>query len=126
MIVPDEDLSKYATVPPPPMDCGVSSISFDSFLVRWTNPVFDGGLPIFDYELEIGVVSETRKGKQLETAATLLRTSRWCFDLPVASEQFKVTGMQAGMPVKNIRVRAINRIGPGHWSPAVSVVTLAG
>jgi hypothetical protein len=116
LVEPSASVTQFAMPPPPPGSCSIAVITCNSMTVRWTNPVFDGGQPIYDVEMEYVLREKT----------VCTRLSRWCLELPIPSEQFVVSGLPASTAVRGIRVRCINVVGIGQWSPMISSVTTTG
>lgn len=77
----------------------------NNITVRWTDPDYNGGAPVLEYELEMegpdSIPSLVHKNKESECTVTKLK--------PGCNYTFKV--------------RAINRIGPGPWSDSVTITS---
>ncbi|CAH1175829.1 unnamed protein product [Phaedon cochleariae] len=76
-----------------------------SVTIRWTEPDYNGGAPILDYEVEMtppnGPSTPIQKSKDTECTVTTLEPGRdYAFS-----------------------VRAVNRIGPGAWSEPLPVTS---
>ncbi|KAJ8961083.1 hypothetical protein NQ318_008759 [Aromia moschata] len=76
-----------------------------SITVRWTEPDYNGGAPVLDYEVEMASPDSSRamvhKSKEVECT---------------------VTGVSPGCDYYFV-VRAVNRIGPGSWSEPLKVTS---
>lgn len=76
-----------------------------SISVRWTEPDYNGGAPVLDYEVEMISPDSSRSivHKSKETECTINNLSPGC--------DYVFT------------VRAVNRIGPGSWSEPLKVIS---
>lgn len=77
----------------------------NSITIRWSEPDYNGGAPVLEYEVEMVSPDSSRslvhKSKETEcTAINLLPGSEYSFE-----------------------VRAVNRIGPGPWSEILTVMS---
>ncbi|XP_060516675.1 fibronectin type-III domain-containing protein 3A isoform X2 [Cylas formicarius] len=93
-----------------PGRCGtpklVGRAKSDSLTVRWTEPDYNGGAPVLDYELEM---------INPESSPTIVHKSKE-LECTVSS------GVQPGAEY-SFAVRAVNRIGAGPWSEVLKVAS---
>jgi hypothetical protein len=87
----------------------------------WEAPVFDGGLQIFDYEIDY------KKQVDIFDKATKLwirriegmdpvTTSQWCMRGPVCHTGFRLKNLSAGQSYVDFRVRCTNVRGYGEYA----------
>uniref|UniRef100_A0A8C3BP64 Titin n=1 Tax=Cairina moschata TaxID=8855 RepID=A0A8C3BP64_CAIMO len=95
-------------VPGPPGTPFVTSVSKDSMVVQWNEPVNDGGSKIIGYHLE-------RKERNSILWAKLNKT-------PIPDTKFKTTGLEEGLEYE-FRVYAENIVGIGKASRASECYT---
>lgn len=100
--------------PGPPTDVRAEPTSYNSITVRWADPVFSGGQPIFEHEIAYELYANRAKNR--DTNRFVTTCSRWCLDYPVALESFVLSGLPPATEVLNIRVRCKNKVGSSEWS----------
>lgn len=113
--------SDHATPPQAPYEVVLMSADTNSLTIKWQPPVFDGGAPIFDYEVMFRVRREVVTGLNRsefveDDLDEPLRTARWCLAFPVCFEGTVLEDLPADCEFLDLRVRALNDIGPGVWS----------
>jgi hypothetical protein len=129
-----------AAMPPrPPRNFMSASVGPDWIDLRWDPPIIDGGFPIFEYEISYSIhriikidkcvdalcceavestfwltkrplyfIRYTKEDLILPQSPVL--TSRWAQKHPVASNGFRLTGLEAGGHYVNISVRCCNEV----------------
>jgi WD40 repeat protein/tetratricopeptide (TPR) repeat protein len=117
-----------ATRPQPPEGLSFTSPTSTSVALKWKPPTYDGGAPIYDYEIDYQIsrkvqISLNRSEYVLESPG-VQSTSRWISAFPVAFEGFEITGMFAESELVNVRVRAVNQLGVSDWTPAIPSIKL--
>lgn len=120
--------AKNALPPGAPSRLIASIVAPGSVPLRWTAPGFDGGAPIFDYEIKYRPRRRVLQGRRtvIEVGDWVHeRTSRWLFVVPIAFEGFDLRLDEASVGLVNLQVRAINAIGASEWSTPLEGVTTA-
>lgn len=108
-----ELINTFATfVPQPPRNCRVASKGPSHIEWHWDPPVFDGGLPLIDYE--IGYVAKLiefdkviGKFKRSTEVCPSLKTSQWCFLEPLSHKGYKMMGLLADTEYTELRIRCV-------------------
>lgn len=86
----------------------------------WDPPVFDGGLPIFDYEIDykkqIDVFDKGTKLwiRRIEPMAPVT-TTQWCMKPPICHRGFRLKNLTAGSIYVDFRLRCTNIRGYGEY-----------
>lgn len=106
---------------PPQAPRGVkATVSTNSSItLTWEPPIFDGGTPIYDYEISFSLVHARRVGKKVikeYEPQDPRNTSRWILETPVAYTSFVLDRLLGGREYADFRVRAINKAGISDWS----------
>ena len=98
-----------ATVPDAPVNLRKNTASISLITIDWTQPSFDGDSPILDYEVwwDEGSQSDSYERLVDTTGNSLTYT--------------KTTDLVAGNKY-SFKVRAINAVGEGAFSEALSVI----
>ena len=122
----DVDLKTSLTtcIPQAPRNCRYVRKGHRFIEFAWEPPVFDGGLPVFNYEISykthtayMDKVSKLRVVKVTEQPNIL--TTNWCFRNPVCHYGYKIVNLTAGQSYVDFRVRSINLQGPSEWTDLV-------
>lgn len=116
-------IDTFATfVPQPPRN--ISMVSKGATFIEWSwmPPVFDGGLPIIDYEIRYVAKSvdfDKEKGKFKKKTETCpsLRTSQWCLLDPVLHKGYKMVGLKGATEYHDLNLRCANLLGWSEWVP---------
>jgi hypothetical protein len=92
--------------------------SFFDFV--WDPPVFDGGLPVTDYEIDYKKQIDTfDKATKLWTrrieSMTPVRTSQWCMRDPICHRGYRLKNLIASSTYVDFRVRCCNLRGFGDY-----------
>ena len=101
------------------------SIDFHASHFSPPQPVFDGGKPIFEYEIHWSVCHEHRVGKRVTIEVEklpVLTTSYWCLRKAVSHTGFVLRGLRGFKLYSNISVRALNSVGPSPFSNVIKEV----
>jgi hypothetical protein len=89
--------------------------------------MYNGGLPIYDYEVHVAKRQELRKGTRIQGYAleslALISTASYMRDIPVAYDGFTVSELAAATDYVDVKVRAINAKGASVWSEDVAFTT---
>lgn len=128
--LPPIELPRFVSQPPRNFRVGLNGITHNSVVLVWDPPIFTGSNPILDYELQFSIAKARSKhdsGSQtpeLEPMPSQLLT-RWCLQVPVAANQFRLTDLTADQEYGDITLCAITRNGRGHWSNHIELVRTA-
>lgn len=104
----------------PPRNCQLIQKGYRYMTFTWEPPVFDGGLPVTNYEitfkthtvsLDPGTKMKIVKVKE----QPLISTSQWYYRNPINHNGFKITGLEAGQSYVDFRVRSVNLRGVSEW-----------
>jgi hypothetical protein len=122
----DVDLrtSLTTTVPQPPRNCKYVKKGHRFIQFSWDPPVFDGGLPVTNYEIayktHTAYMDKTSKMRVVRVVAMPnLFTSHWCLRDPVCHHGYKIMNLVAGQSYVDFQVRAINLQGHSEWTDLV-------
>jgi hypothetical protein len=120
---------KTTFLPEPPRECKCSGKGSSYVSFEWLPPVFNGGLPIIQYEISYKAysvhfdpVSKFRSVRVIDMPNILC--SRWCITDPIPHQGFKVIGLSASGTYVDWRVRCYNVKGCSEWTDLASSVTL--
>lgn len=117
--------SEHATVPNAPIKPRHMATTASAIPLAWDPPIYDGGSPVFDYQIEyhkrVEIKVSRRESRFEEHVQPMVSTTRWLFVAPVAHRGFILTGLSADSEYVRIRVRAVNEKGPGPWSDEIPV-----
>lgn len=128
--LPPLELPRFVSQPPRNFHVGPNGITHNSVLLVWDPPIFTGSNPILDYELLFSILKASSRNdlrpqtRALEPMPPQLLT-RWCLQVPVASNQFQLTGLMADQEYVDLTLCAITRNGKGHWSNRIEHVRTA-
>jgi uncharacterized protein YfkK (UPF0435 family) len=118
----DVDLKTSLTsfLPQSPRNCRLVSRGYRYLAFSWDPPVFDGGLPITNYQLSYKTHTVTfDPGTKMKIVKVkecpLVNTSYWCVRNPVCHHGFKLTGLTGGQSYVDLRVRSVNLRGVSEW-----------
>lgn len=118
----DIDLKTSLTTscPQPPRHCKYVRKGHRFIEFVWEPPVFDGGLPVTNYEISykthtayMDKVSKMRVVKIAEQPNIF--TSHWCLRNPICHTGYKIMNLTAGQSYVDFQVRSINLRGPSEW-----------
>lgn len=91
-------LPRFVSQPPRNLRVVEDGVDHRSILLAWDPPIFTGSNPIIDYELRFSTrrTSDKANDRQVSVEPLLpVLTSRWCLQVPVAPNQFRVDGLEA-------------------------------
>ena len=119
---PHQDLLTSITtfVPQEPRNFKFSKKGCTYIDLVWDPPVFDGGLPIFDYEIDYKKQIDTfdkatklwiRRIEPMEP----VRTSQWCLRDPICHRGYRLKNLSAGSSYVDFRLRCTNVRGFGEY-----------
>jgi hypothetical protein len=114
-------IDTFATfVPQPPRNCLVTSKGPSHIEWQWDAPVFDGGLPVIDYEIKyvaklIEFDKVTKRYVRSTEVCPSLKTSQWCFIEPLSHKGYKMTGLLADTEYTELMIRCANASGWSIW-----------
>lgn len=120
----------HATIPTAPAELKCLWTSPTAIALAWKAPVFDGGAPITQYEIQYGTrepIIEARRirGYELIPKPPIF-TTRWHVASPIAASGFNITGLPSSTEFNAFKVRAYNDMGASPWSEVLdSLVTAA-
>jgi len=83
---------------------------------EWDEPVTDGGLPVFEYELQyvqkhMEMDKKTKKFKTTITEVSSKTSTLWCATEPVCHTGFKMVGLYGNCEYSRFRIRCQNLRG---------------
>jgi hypothetical protein len=95
---------------------------------EWDPPIFDGGLPLYDHEIEYNQQLDTFDKKTKLWVRNLIRmptvtTTQYCFKRPAASHGFKLTLLTAGCTYVDFKIRCLNLKGASPYCQLEGVET---
>jgi hypothetical protein len=120
-------INTFATFKPqPPRNCLVVAKGPSFIAWEWESPVFDGGLPVTDYEISyvaklIEFDKIKGKFKRSTEVCSSLKTSQWCLSEPVCHKGYKMEGLHGGAEYTKLMIRCANVLG---WSEWISMTAL--
>ena len=98
-----------------------------SIPLAWEPPLFDGGQPIFEYEIQYSFCEKEIVGKKTirhYVPQTPVLCARWCHKNPIPGFGHSLQHLRAGEEYVDISVRARNTVGWGESSSMIKSVTL--
>lgn len=106
--------------PQPPRNCNLCNKGYRYISFTWESPVFDGGLPITNYEINYKTYTVTldphTKMKIVKVKEQpIISTSQWFYKNPICHNGFKLTGLDAGQSYVDFRIRSVNLRGVSDW-----------
>ena len=111
---------EYCVLPGEPKNVRGMTPESDKVSVMWECPFFDGGAPIFDYQIEyfkrVYSCREVGREEFEDIRQPSLSTSRWLNSMPVLHNGATISDLRANSEIVKIRVRAVTIIGAGPWS----------
>jgi len=120
-------VSETATAPGAVQNFRVAVPLHNVLPLVWEPPVFNGGAPVFDYQIEFSKIVIVRESvnhsRQEEVPQPIVSTSCWVLAAPVAHRGHMLAGLEGGTTYTKLRVRAVNEKGVGPWSDVVEKVT---
>jgi len=123
-------LRAFATPPKAPGAFRALAATCTSIPLVWNVPLFDGGSPILEYEVEYSANVETRVSRREVTCVQepqpSAHTTCWIMAVPVAHRGYTLTGLVADREYVSLRVRALNQKGSGDWSAVIKSVRTTG
>jgi hypothetical protein len=104
----------------PPRNCQFIHKGYRYMTFIWEPPVFDGGLPVINYEISYKTHTVTLDpGTKLKIVKVkeqpLISTSQWYYRDPINHHGFKITGLEAGQSYVDFRIRSVNLRGVSEW-----------
>jgi hypothetical protein len=121
-------IDEYATfVPQPPRNIAIKDKGTSFIVWTWDPPVFEGGLPVLDYEISynaniIEFDKSTGKYKRYVEACRSLLTTTCIRPMPVAHTGYSMIGLHAGTEYTEIVIRCRNEHGWSEWTPMVTKI----
>ena len=117
-----DKVTRLATfLPKPPRNCKVAETGATFIRWVWEEPVSDGGLPVYEYELAFTekFMEMNKKTRRYVTTVTEVEhhtTSLWCAKDPICHAGCKITGLKGNTEYNNFRIRAKNLRGWSEWA----------
>lgn len=125
----DIDLKTSLTTftPQPPRNCKFEKKGYRYVTFSWEPPIFDGGLPITNYEISYKSYTSTLDpGSKMKIVKVkelpIISTSHWCYRTPICHTGYKITGLQAGQSYVDFRIRSVNLKGVSEWVDLTSSI----
>lgn len=108
-------------VPKPPRNAVIISKGCSSIVWKWDTPIYDGGLPVFEYEIKFRVRYmemnlETGRYFKVCNDCQPVTTSLWALRDPIASLGCRLIDLRAGSEYFDFEFRCRNLRGWSEWS----------
>jgi hypothetical protein len=111
----NQDLKTQLTtfLPQPPRHIKLKAKGTTFIEWEWLPCVFDGGLPVTDYEISYqmrSAIFDRLSGKYVFTNKSIpsLKTSMWCTTSPIRHNGFKMVGLSASTEYVDFKIRCCN------------------
>ena len=118
---------EFAQVPMPPTTLSLMSVGFSQAVLTWQRPMYNGGLPIYEYEVHMAKKEPIRKGTRIQSWAIeslpLISTSCYASDIPIAFDGKTIQHLTASTDYVDVKVRAISSKGASDWSEPIAFTT---
>jgi type II secretory pathway component PulJ len=100
-------------IPQPPRNIKMKAKGSTFISWEWEPSVFDGGLPVTDYEISYSLKSselDRLTGKYVFRSDSIpsLRTSTWCRESPICHRGFKIVNLRAATEYGDFQIRCCN------------------
>ena len=108
-------------LPSPPRNCKVVEMGSTFIRWEWAEPITDGGLPIYEYEVRYTekFMEMNKKTKRYTTIITEKEshlTSMWCTLNPICHTGAKIVGLTGNTEYNSWRIRCRTLRGWSEWS----------
>ena len=118
---------EFAQAPMPPTSLSVMSAGCSQVVLTWQRPMYNGGLPVYEYEVHMAKRTPIRKGTRIQgwsmESLPLISTSCYVRDIPVAFDGKTVHNLTANTDYVDVKARAVNSKGASEWSEPISFST---
>lgn len=120
-------VSEGATVPGPVQHLKAMTPTCSMIPLQWEPPLFNGGAPIFDYQIEytkrIKIQESINRFYFIEEAVKApVSSTLWVLKAPVNHRGFNLPNLDGDTVYSHIRVRAVNEKGAGPWSEPLNAI----
>jgi WD40 repeat protein/tetratricopeptide (TPR) repeat protein len=120
-------VSEGATVPGPVHHLKAMTPTCSAIPLQWEPPLFNGGAPIFDYQIEytkrIKIQESINRFYFIEEVVKApVSSTLWVLKAPVNHRGFNLPNLEGDTVYSHIRVRAVNEKGAGPWSEPLNAI----
>ena len=120
----DDYVASLTTFPPqPPRLCRVKSVGSSAITWEWEPPISDGGLPIYDYEIQYFYKEkEFDRGLNKNRVTSGYRnylSTWWAFNNPACHKGCRLINLKGGSEYKEFKIRSRNLHGWSDWGPMI-------
>ncbi len=118
---------EFAQVPMPPTTLSLMSVGYSQAVLTWQRPMYNGGLPIYEYEVHLAKREAIRKGTRIQNwtleSLPIISTSCYMKDIPIAFDGITLRNLEANTEYVSVQVRAVNSKGASDWTDPISFTT---